>query len=59
MDWQLVVSYFTVKSMDFFYSAEKQKTLTTSILAGDQSWPFCITLLYLVTETLSLVILRV
>ena len=29
------------------------------ILAGDQSWPFFTTLLYLVTETLCLVILRV
>ena len=30
-----------------------------TILAGDQSWPLFITLLYLVTEVLCLVILRV
>ena len=33
--------------------------LILTVLAGDQSWPFFITFLYLVTETLCLVILRV
>ena len=35
------------------------KNLVYTLLAGDQSCPFFITLLYLVTETLCLVILRV
>ena len=39
---------------------EQLYTLTfRHVLAGDQSWPFFITFLYLVTETLCLVILRV